>query len=140
MKKNSMEEKKQSKWKQIFYSRWFLLVLFVLVIFLALSYTRAYYQEYKVQQEITNLRNELGSLQGKKLETIELLKYVQTDEFLEDKARTELNLVKPGERMAVIPTDSAGDDSRQDSGKVLEFTKLINPFKWFKLFFLRDIK
>ena len=81
-----------------------MLVLFGLSVLLTFSYVRAYYQEYRVRSEIDTLHEEVRDLEVKKLQTIEVLKYIQSPAFVEEKARTELNLLKPGEKMAVIPS------------------------------------
>jgi len=133
-----MDDQKNGKWKQIFYSRWFLLVLFGLSVLLVFSYVRAYYQEYKVRNEITGLHEELDSLQSKKLKTMEILKYVQSEAFVEEKARTELNLLKPGEKMAVIPSGSLKNDIGQPETNLVKWTNVKNPIKWFKFFFFKD--
>ncbi len=134
-----MSESKNNNWKQIFYSRWFLLVLFVLAFLLIFSYIRAYYQEYKVRTEINGLREELDSLQSKKIKTMEVLKYVQSPAFVEEKARTELNLLKPGEKMAVIPSGSVKSDIGQPEANLIKWSNVKNPIKWLKFFFFKDI-
>lgn len=133
-----MSESKNNNWKQIFYSRWFLLVLFALSILLIFSYIRAYYQEYKVRTEINGLREELDSLQSKKIKTMEVLKYVQSQAFVEEKARTELNLLKPGEKMAVIPSGSVKNSIGQPEADLVKWSNVKNPIKWLKFFFFKD--
>lgn len=133
-----MSESKNNNWKQIFYSRWFLLVLFALSILLIFSYIRAYYQEYKVRTEINGLREELDSLQSKKIKTMEVLKYVQSQAFVEEKARTELNLLKPGEKLAVIPSGSVKNSIGQPEADLIKWSNVKNPIKWLKFFFFKD--
>jgi len=107
----------------------------VLLLFVIFAFGRAYYRDYLVRQEINRLQAEVSRLESKKLETIELLKYVQSPEFVENKARTELNLVKPGEQVAIIDSSSVGAlASGQAEIKVVESSKLSNPAKWWKFF------
>lgn len=134
-----MAETKNENWKNIFYSRWFLLVLFGLAILLIFSYIRAYYQEYRVRGEIDTLHEEVGNLEAKKIKTLEVLKYVQSPAFVEEKARTELNLLKPGEKMAVIPSGSIKTDIGQPEMNLIKWSNVKNPIKWFKFFFFKDI-
>lgn len=134
-----MSEEKNKKWTQIFYSRWFLPALFLMAILLVVSYVRAYYQEYEVRQQIEALKSEISSMQTKKIETIELLKYSSSTDFVEEKARTELNLIKPGEKVAFISNLSAGDKSiGQSNSNLVKLSLINNPIKWFKFFFLKD--
>ena len=133
-----MAESKNERWKQIFYSRWFLLVLFCLAILLIFSYIRAYYQEYKVRSEIDTLHEEVRGLEAKKLETMEVYKYVQSQSFVEEKARTELNLLKPGEKMAIIPSSSSTNSIGQPEPDLVKWSNVKNSIKWFKFFFFKD--
>ncbi len=133
-----MVNSKDQKWKQIFYSRWFLALLFVLILLLIISYVRAYYQEYQVRQEINNLQKQLHSLESKKIETMELLKYAQSSTFVEEKARTELNLGKPGENTVIIASGSEADSNRQEKQDMIKWSQVSNPIKWFKFFFINN--
>jgi len=134
-----MAGKQEAIWKHFFYSKWFLVAMLFLIVVMLSSYARAYYQEYLVKQEIKNLQEEVHSLESKKLETVEILKYVQSDAFVEEKARTELNLLKPGEKMAVIAEDSLKKDNGQLEDKVVKWSSLQNPIKWIKFFFFKNI-
>lgn len=128
----------EQKWKQIFYSRWFLALLVVLVFLLLASYLRAYYQEYQVRKQISNLQAQLRSLESKKIETMDLLRYSQSSTFVEEKARTELNLVKPGENMAIIAGKVEDNSNRQEKSNMVKWSQVSNPVKWFKLFFINN--
>jgi len=96
----------KNNWQKIFGSRWFLVVLLVVAIFVAVAYGRAYYRDYQVRQEISRLQNEVKKLEAKKIETMEILQYVKSSNFIEDKARTELNMIKPGEKVVVVASGS----------------------------------
>ncbi len=133
-----MSESKNENWKHIFYSRWFLLVLSGLAVLLVFSYIQAYYQEYKVRAEIDTLHKEVLNLEAKKIKTVEILKYVQSQAFVEEKGRTELNLLKPGEKMVIIPSGSLKNDIGQSEPDLVKWSKVNNPIKWFKFFFFKD--
>ncbi len=128
----------KGKWSQIFYSRWFLIALFVLVLLLAFSYARIYYQEYKVREEIKNLQDEAHNLEAKKIESMEILKYVQSDAFVEEKARTELNLSKPGEKEAVFQNGGRKSVIGQPENNLIKWSSTNNPLKWLKFFFFKN--
>jgi len=97
-----MKSTGQSFFRRFFASRLFLLVCLVIMCLIALGYARAYYQDYKVKLEIERLQEEAKKLENKKLESMEILKYVSSPEFVENKARTDLNMRKPGENVAII--------------------------------------
>lgn len=97
-----------------------------ILLFLAFAYARAYYQDYTIRQEIRTLEHEVRSLEKKKLESLELLDYVTSDRFVEEVARTELNMKEEGEHVVVIQTTS----SRQLRPTAYHEESLNNPMKW----------
>jgi cell division protein FtsB len=124
-----------STWKRIFYSRWFLAVLFVLCLFVLFAYARAYYADYQVEKEIERLQAVTKMLQAKKIETLQLLEHVKSNSFVEEQARENLNLVKPGENMAIITP--VGTARRQQSEYVVQEDQptISNPRQWLHYFF-----
>ncbi len=131
----------KSQWTKFFYSRWFFVTIIVLVILIVLAFLRSYYQDYQVQQEIQYLKDEAERLEAKKIQSLEVLKYVQSPNFVEDKARTDFNMAKPGEQEVIVtsPQEEAEND-RQVENKVVEWKGISNPIKWWKLFFNKESK
>lgn len=124
--------------KSFFFSRWFLIGAFILVCLIGFAFSRAYYREYEVNKEISRLQAEVRKLEIKKLESLELLQYVQSDAFVEEKARTEFNMAKPGEKAAVIGFDDVSKEIGQQNSAVVKWDNLKNPIKWFKYFLHQD--
>lgn len=126
----------EGKLKNFFWSKWFLLIIFTAIIFVALACVRSYFQDYQVRQEVARLQKEASDLESKKFATMEILKYVESDDFVEDKARTDFNLQKAGEQVAIIK--KAGIIGQNDSGqvdnKVVELERISNPLKWWNFF------
>lgn len=107
--------------------------MLLLVVF---AFGRAFYQNYLIHQEIVRLQNEVERLQGKRLQTLELLEYVKSPAYVEEKARTELNLRKAGEQMALIPAAAAPTIRYgQTTGGLVESEQLSNPARWWRYFF-----
>lgn len=134
-----MEQKAtQTFVRRFFASRMFLIILFLCAVLVALNFARAYYQDIQIRDEIKSLEKEVDSLQQRRLESIDILKYVTSDAFVEEKARTELNLRKPGERVAIIETE-------QISKAVLEVDHaggdrmFGNPIKWWYYFIYHSL-
>jgi cell division protein FtsB len=125
---------KESGWKNFFGSRLFMLVATIVAIMVVFGYGRAYYQDYLVTQEIQHLQDQAKSLEAKKMELLEVLKYVKSDSFAEEKARTELNMIKPGEQVLVVPKTEIAD-SRQENNSVVVWTNISNYKKWWRYFF-----
>lgn len=126
---------KQSSMKRFFSSRLFLIVTLIIVVFVALSYARAYYRDYQVRRQIAALQEEVRQLERKKLESMEVLQYVTSEAFVEEKARVELNLKKPGEQVVFVYEQEELDDmqkealSNETSGQTIS-----NPLKWWYYF------
>ena len=128
-----MSSAKASGWKIFFTSRLFMLVAAIIAIMVVFGYGRAYYQDYLVNQEIQHLQEQAKNLQAKKMELLEVLKYVKSDSFAEEKARTELNMIKPGEQVVVVPQEKISDN-RQENNSVVGWTNISNYKKWRQYF------
>ena len=118
--------------RQIFKTRWFVITLLSLFLFLLFQYGNTIYQNYKVQQQIESLESEVASLEKKKIESLEILRYVTTPVFVEDTARVELNMQKPGERVVIIDDKFIATTTStlaQNSPPPLH-----NPMKWWYYF------
>lgn len=128
-----MRRQSEHSLRRFFASRSFLVVSLVVAILVAMSFARAYYEDYKVRQEIKNLQEEVKQLEKKKFDSIELLKYVSSDNFVEEKARTELNLKKNGENVVFIEEGADIEDAvveELEEGK----SYLSNAKKWWYYF------
>ncbi len=132
-----MRQKQQSLLRRFFGSRLFLIIALVLAVLVALGYARAYYQDYKIKQEISALQEEVKGLEHKKLESMELLKYVTSQAFVEEKARTELNMKKPGENVVVI--NNQAEVETVEKQEAVESGGLNNSIKWWYYFSGKDI-
>ena len=129
-----MSSVKESGWKIFFSSHIFILVVIIVAVMVVFAYGRAYYQDYLVRQEIDRLEEQAEKLEARKMELLGVLKYVKSDSFAEEKARTELNMVKPGEQVLVVSKRDVADNGQEDSGMV-KWDNISNYKKWFKYFF-----
>lgn len=130
-----MKNKVQSPIKRFFASRSFLLLALGLAILTAFWYARAYYQDYKLRQEIEQLQEEVKHFETKKLESMELLQYVMSSTYVEDTARTELNMKKPGEHVVFIEDlGNSSQDSSKSNIQAVDEQVLSNPLKWWYYF------
>jgi len=128
-----MPEIKHSPLRRFFGSRLFLFTALPLSALVVFGYVRSYYQGYKIRQEIRVLQAEVGALERKKIESLDILKYVQSDNFVERQGREELNLKRPGEKLLVVTNrDNAAPDAED---KMNEPRQLVgNAVKWWYYF------
>lgn len=121
--------------KRFFSSYLFLLASVIVAFMVAFSYARTYYQDYQIRQEIKRLQEDARKLETKKIELLEALRYVQSPSFVEDKARTELNMAKVGEKALIIEsTTSSTIYNRQTDKTMVNLNSVPNYMKWWNLF------
>ena len=120
-------------WKNFFNSQIFVVIIAIVAVMVVFQYARVYYQDYLVRQEIVYLEDQAKKMESKKVELLEILKYVKSDSFVEEKARTELNLVKPGEQVVVVPQPDRGSN-RQEDEAVVRLKNIPNYQKWLNYF------
>ncbi len=129
-----MKRPEQTPARRFFTSRTFLIVALIAALATAFGFARAYYQDYKIRQEIGELEEEVKKLEKKKLESMEILKYVTSQNFVEDKARTELNLKKPGENVVFIQIENRPKTPEELKPSPVDTSPLNNPRKWWYYF------
>lgn len=78
---------------------------------------------------------ESGRLEGRNAELRALLERVKQSDYVEEKARTELGLIKQGENETIILHGNTLKDSGQAETGVLESIRISNPRKWWNYFF-----
>ena len=76
---------------------------------------------------------EVQQLQRKRLESMEILSYVTEDAFVEEKARIDLNMKKPGEHVLFIENQETLVDSTSEPEEQ-ERVFVANPLKWWYYF------
>jgi len=122
--------------RSFFGSKLFLITAFVITFVFAYGFARAYYKDYNLRQEVKRLEQDIALLEKKKIESIELLKYVSSSSYVEDAARIELNLKKPGEQVVFLDQvekegDILGEQIVSERG-ARQHTP--NPIKWWYYF------
>lgn len=125
------------------FSKWFLIVGGILLILLSISLTKELYRSYKINKEISDLNQEISSLEKANDEYSQLIEYLKTDRYFEEQARLKLGLKSPGEQVIVVKGDESsidnglvGDDSESNLGLLANGeSNLSNPEKWLTYFF-----
>ena len=114
------------------------LVLAILFISISINLTKTTISTLKNINRLKELDLEVSDLEGEKLNIGSAIEYKKTNEFVEDFARNELNLIKPGEDVFVV-VDSTPEDSKEDPAFIKDSNtdgnNLSNWKDWVKLFF-----
>lgn len=106
-------------------------IIFVIVVLVLLliinSLARSIYDLWQKQDVLTEAQEDLDKekLRNQKLKAS--LSYVVTEEFIEEKARNNLFLAKPGEQQVVIPQKEEKTDEKKQ--------QLPNWQQWLELFY-----
>lgn len=137
-----VERAKAPFFRRFFSSRLFLVAALVAILFIAFANLRVYYHGYKIKQEIRAMQADISSLNQKKIESMEILKYVMSNDFVEEKARTELNMKKPGEHVVIITNEAevargeaeGGGGIGEGGSQNASGQGTSNPLKWWYYF------
>jgi len=125
--------------KSFYYSKWFILVIFIVIVFFLISAIKDYYSQEDLRDDISTLESQISNLQDEQYDLSETLSQVQGEDFVENEARTKLNLRKPGENIIIVSNDKDIQElnkDKTDSGiKDLLEQPESNLSLWWKYFF-----
>lgn len=105
-------------------------LIFLVVILFPLA--RTYTQKRLVEKEIAEVKREISEFENANQELKEMIAYLESGQSLEEQARLNLNLKKPGEKVIVIENLNKEND-RGEINKTT--TKESNFTKWWHYFF-----
>lgn len=125
---------KQSLLKKFFLSRTSILIGVFILVLLTVGFLRAYYKNYQIREEIKSMMNEYRKLEDKKSELKALLDRVKQKDYIEEKARLELGLLKEGENETIIVGNGLSKSGQSDNA-VVESKNISNPRQWWNYFF-----
>lgn len=143
---NNNRPLKNSFFIKFFFNSKFIFVI-ALVVLLTLSFPiiKNFSQRNKAAVEIKELEAEIESMNKKNGELRQLMDYLNSDRYLEEQARLNFGLKKPGEETAVIEMEGEREDGNKKSiydipglEKIENPKPLSNPEKWLKYFFKKD--
>ncbi len=107
----------------------------MILLILGVAYLRAYYQNNQIQEEIRQMLDESARIENKNAELRALLERVKQTDYVEEKARTELGLIKAGENETIILGSRPISSSGQTETTMLKSKRLSNPHEWWNYFF-----
>ncbi len=105
------------------------LVFLILIIF---PLARTYTQKRLVEKEIEDVKKDISNFENTNQELKEMIAYLESDQSLEEQARLNLNLKKPGEKVIVIESETPASTSEEINKTT---TSESNFVKWWRYFF-----
>ena len=108
------------------------------LLFFTFGFVKSTIKVYQSSKRLEDFEKEASDLEGEKAKLEEEIKYKKTSEYIEEKARNELNLVRSGEKVYVIRDTSDESFSNVLSETVERFDSSYkdgNWYMWYKLFF-----
>ena len=90
-------------------NRWLILLLVVVIVFLSLYIIKSEMKMRELQKEKTYQEEENARLTREKEELENELENINSDEYIEYMARKNLNMVKSGELVFILPEDEGSD-------------------------------
>ncbi|NMB70136.1 septum formation initiator family protein [candidate division WWE3 bacterium] len=122
------------------------ILLSILLILASINFTRTAYDILKSSKRLDDLEEEVSGLDSRKQRLQQEIERKKTPEYVEEKARNELNMIKPGEKIVVFVNDALGKTSSAPSyetasSNVLSATDTVatkkspNLLQWYRLFF-----
>ncbi len=119
---------------RLFSSQRFLAILSLgFLVILIFPLAKTYTQKKLMEKEISDIQEEIAVYQKTNQELKEMIAYLESDQSLEEQARLNLNLKKPGEQVIVIDNSKNKVDL---SVPVQAGEKNSNFTKWWRYFFV----
>lgn len=110
-----------------------------LFILATINFTKTTIEILENSKRLENISQEVEELKQEKREYENKVAYKKTDEYVEEKARNDLNLIKPGEKVYVLPQGfrKVNLESKVLGQKNVSLEEKSNPAKWLSLFLTR---
>lgn len=90
----------------------------------------------QINRELAAMQHEVVSLQTRKVELEDLLKYFDSASYAESRARLELGLVRPGEKVLIVPPVNGAPKSVNQGAPGNGAGEPLTPLKaWWSFFF-----
>ena len=100
-------KQRDSLFFRIFSSKLFFGLFLIIVVYLSLNVYREVKQRIEVKREIANLKMEIENLSGENDKLNNLIKYFETEEYIETTSREKLGYKKAGEKIIVFTEEDS---------------------------------
>ncbi|MBA3046869.1 septum formation initiator family protein [Patescibacteria group bacterium] len=133
---------KNSGGKILFNQKILALAGVVVIILISVPLAKNISQRYRIDQEIKEMEREIAELESKNNGLSEAIRYLESNQFIEEQARLRLGLKKQGEEVAVIKENKEAGLLMNEAGGSGDIGDLnnsnelnSNPRKWRRYFF-----
>jgi cell division protein FtsB len=93
---------------------WSTVFFILIVVYLAFILSRSLWQNYKVNQEIKSLEQEVTTLEEENQRLKNLVLYYRTDSYKEKEARRKLLMKMPDEKVLALPETEYNHEQAED--------------------------
>ena len=119
-------------------SKAILLAGLLLLLLFSANFIRSRSGNRAINREISSLETDINQLEQYNTRLAELIKYLNSPAYLEEKARTDLGLRKPGERAVIVPDTGANPIAEAANASTPTSSPATsNPGRWWRYFFAK---
>lgn len=90
------------KFKTLLFSRFGVVISFVVLGIIIISFGRALWRDYGFKKDMKKLEQQIIDIGKKNKSATEYIAYLKSDEYVEAEARRNFGFVKPGENVVVV--------------------------------------
>lgn len=116
----------------------FILGCIIILTAIGISFGKDFIKSQKIKREITSLQNDISNIEKKNFELMEFIKYLDSEIYAEKKARMELGLKKPDEKVIIVPKGEEEKIINEEQAANNIGTEEPNIKKWWKYFFSKN--
>lgn len=117
------QKQPKSFWQRIFYSQIIIFAGIFFIVIFSVGTSKRMARKKQIHKETEELQAEIGKLEANSNDLNELLAYLNSNEFIEEEARTKLGLKKDGEQIVIINDNNKTENVK----KVNDLSKIYRP-------------
>ena len=122
-------------WKRIFFSKIFILIEIIGLIFAGLSLFKILDKKQQRTAEMNKLKEQLLVLKNQNSDFLTKLQEIKTDSYVELEAKKRLNLKRPGEKVVVFVKETADSQPAGEIKNAQNNIEQSNLKLWWQYFF-----